>query len=99
MIRLTVIYGVPADAAKFDAYYKDVHAPLAAKMPHLKNFSYSRGPVASSDPAKPVHLVAYLDYASKADLEASLASEEGKAAVADVGNFADGGATILTTEI
>lgn len=99
MIRLTVIYGVPADGAKFDAYYKNVHAPLAAKMPYLKNFSYSRSPVASSDPAKPVHLVAYLDYASKADLEASLASEDGKAAVADVANFADGGATILTTEI
>ncbi len=99
MIRLTVIYGVPADAAKFDAYYKNVHAPLAAKMPHLKNFTYSRGPVATSNPEEPVHLVAYLDYETAADLEASLASEEGKAAVADVANFADGGATILTAEI
>lgn len=99
MIRLTVIYGAPSDAAKFDAHYKNVHAPLAAKMPLLKNFTYSRGPVTSSDPDKPVHLVAYLDYDSAADLEASLASGEGKAAVADVANFADGGATILTVEI
>ncbi|MBY0558685.1 EthD family reductase [Hyphomicrobium sp.] len=99
MIRLTVIYGVPTDAAKFDAYYRDVHAPLAAKMPLLKDFRYSRGAVTSSDDAKPVHLVAFLDYASKADLEASLNSEAGKAAVADVANFANGGVTILTTDI
>jgi uncharacterized protein (TIGR02118 family) len=95
MIRLTVIYGIPANAPAFDAYYKSVHRPLAEKMPHLKSFNYS----ASSDAAKPVHLIAYLDYDSMADLEASLGSPEGKAAVADVANFADGGATILTAEI
>ena len=99
MIRVTVIYGVPANAAAFDAHYKNVHCPLVAKMPNLRSFSYSRGPVTSSDAAKPVHFVAYLDYDSMTDLEASLGSEAGKAAVADVVNFADGGATILTAEI
>jgi uncharacterized protein (TIGR02118 family) len=99
MIRVTVIYGLPADASAFDAHYKDVHCKLVAKMPRLRHFTYSRGGVASSDAGKPVHLLAFLDYDSKADLEASLGSEEGKAAVADVANFADGGATILTAEI
>lgn len=99
MIRLTVIYNVPANAAAFDAHYRDVHCSLVNKMPNLQGFNYSRGAVTSSDAAKPVHLVAYLDYASVADLEASLNSEAGKAAVADVANFADGGVTILTTEI
>ncbi len=99
MIRLTVIYGPPADAAAFDAHYANVHSKLVDKMPHLRLFAYSQAPVISSDAAKPVHLVAYLDYDSQADLNASLNSEEGKAAVADVANFASGGVTILTTEI
>jgi len=99
MVRVTVIYGPPADPAAFDTYYAGTHCKLVDKMPLIKSFSYSRGAVASSDPAKPVHLVAYLDYASKADLDASLGSEAGKAAVADVANFATGGVTILTAEI
>jgi uncharacterized protein (TIGR02118 family) len=99
LIRLTVIYGVPANTAAFDAHYKDVHCALVSKMPNVQSFSYSRGSVTSSDAAKPVHLVAYLDYDSMADLEESLSSEAGKAAVADVANFADGGVTILTAEI
>jgi uncharacterized protein (TIGR02118 family) len=99
MIRVTVIYGAPADAKAFDTHYAAIHAKLVDKMPRLKRFSYSRGPVTSSDEAKPVHLVAFLDYDSKADLEASLGSEEGKAAVADLANFASGGLTIITAEI
>ena len=99
MIRVTVIYGPPANASAFDVHYRDVHCKLVEKMPYLRHFTYSRGVVSSSDAAKPVHLVAFLDYDTRADLEASLGSEEGIAAVADVANFADGGATILTAEI
>ncbi|MFT3731787.1 MAG: EthD family reductase [Hyphomicrobium sp.] len=99
MIRVTVIYGPPASDAAFNAHYEDVHTKLVEKMPRLKRFSFSRGAVASSDDAKPAHLIAFLDYDTKADLDASMASEEGKAAVADLAKFADGGVTILTAEI
>ena len=99
MIRLLVCYGPPEDAAAFDRYYRDVHTPLASKMPHLKSFEVSRGPVVSSDPAVAYHLVAILSYADQADLDASLASPEGKATVADLANFASGGVTILTIDM
>lgn len=99
MKRVVVIYGPPADARAFDRHYADVHAKLAQKMPHLERFQYSAGPVASSNPDRPAHLVAFLDYASQADLDASLASPEGKAAVDDLANFASGGVTILTIDI
>jgi uncharacterized protein (TIGR02118 family) len=99
MKRVVVIYGPPEDASAFDAHYRDVHGKLVLKMPHLKQFQYSTGAVASSNPDRPAHLVAFLDYATQADLDASLASPEGKAAVDDLANFASGGVTILTVDI
>ncbi len=97
MKQVIVIYGMPEDPAAFDRHYAEVHIPLTRKMPLLKGFEVSRGPVAASAGA-PVHLVAILSYASGEDLEVSLASPEGQAAVADVGNFATGGATLLTID-
>lgn len=99
MKRVVVIYGPPENASAFDRHYEDVHAKLVLKMPHLKKFQYSAGAVASSDPGRPAHLVAFLDYASQEDLDASLASPAGKAAVDDLANFATGGATILTIDV
>lgn len=96
MKQIIVVYGKPADAAAFDKHYAEVHVPLVNRMPHLKGFSYSAGPVQCSDAEKTPHLVAFLSYDSDADLGASLDSAEGKAAVADVGNFASGGVTIYT---
>lgn len=99
MKRVVVIYGVPKNADAFDRHYADVHCPLVGLMPHLLSFRYSRGPVITSDTERPAHLVAFLDYASQSELDASLASPEGRAAVADLENFATGGVTILTTEV
>lgn len=99
MKRVVVIYGPPEDVAHFDRHYAEVHRALVLRMPHLLRFQHSTGAVASSDPARPAHLVAFLDYASQADLDASLASPEGRAAVDDLANFATGGTTILTIDI
>lgn len=96
MKQIIVVYGKPADPAAFDKHYAEVHVPLVNRMPHLKAFSYSVGPVQCSDAEKTPHLVATMSYASDADLGASLDFAEGKAAVADVGNFASGGVTIYT---
>jgi uncharacterized protein (TIGR02118 family) len=99
MKRVVVIYGPPVDVAAFDRHYAEVHSKLARKMPHLTGFQYSKGPVSSSDLDRPAHLVAFLDYASQADLDASLGSPEGTAAVDDLANFASGGVTILTVDL
>lgn len=97
MKQVIVIYGPPADPAVFDRHYAEVHIPLTRRMPHLRGFHVSRGAVVASD-GRPVHLVAILSYASAADLEVSLASPEGQAAVADVANFATGGTTFFTID-
>ncbi|MBY0558821.1 EthD family reductase [Hyphomicrobium sp.] len=99
MIRVTVIYDPPANPAAFDDHYHNIHVKLVAKMPRLQSFSFSRGAVENSNAERPAHLIAFLDYDSKADLDASLESEEGRAAVADVSRFASGGVTILTAAL
>jgi len=98
MKRVLVCYGKPDDPAAFDRHYTAVHVPLVNKMPHLKSFEMSRGEVVSSNDDVAYHLVAILSYANQAELDASLASPEGKAAVDDLANFASGGVTILTIE-
>ena len=95
MIRLTVLYGHPDDPAEFDRYYYEVHVPLARKLPGLKGWTI--GKCQSVNPAEqPAYYMIVGLYAdSRADMEAILDSPAGKAAVADVANFATGGATFL----
>ena len=38
--RLVVSYGQPADPAAFDAYYRDVHTPLALQQPGLVRLTF-----------------------------------------------------------
>ncbi|HEJ2935037.1 EthD family reductase [Pseudomonas aeruginosa] len=97
MKRVIVIYGVPEDPVAFNKHYREVHVPLVERMPNLAGFEASIGDVASSDGAA-CHAVAILSYSTQADLEASLASAEGIAAVEDVAKFATGGCRILTGE-
>lgn len=98
MAKLVVIYREPKDPAAFDAYYAATHVPLAQKIPGVKRYDVSTGPVTGPNGKTDVHLVATLYFGSLADLKAGLASPEGKAAAADLANFADGGAELLMYE-
>ncbi|MBU2532287.1 MAG: EthD family reductase [Alphaproteobacteria bacterium] len=99
MIRVIVTYGPPQDRAAFDAHYKSTHTPLTTAMPHLASFEVSQTDVTTSDEANPVYLTAILSFQSQADMEASMASPEGQAAVDDLANFATGGVTVLTVDM
>lgn len=94
MARILVLYGTPKVASAFDRYYAETHVPIARKLPNLRHYEVSQGPV--STPAGPsnVHLVATLTFDSLADAEAALASPEGQAAAGDLARFADGGADL-----
>jgi uncharacterized protein (TIGR02118 family) len=99
MKRMIVLYGKPADPAAFNRYFHETHVPLVLKMPHLVSFEVSSGPVAlgAGDTSK-YHLVAQLAFKSQAECEASLASPEGQAVVADVPNYATGTVEIITID-
>jgi uncharacterized protein (TIGR02118 family) len=96
--RLLISYGEPADLAAFDAHYRDVHAPLAGRMPGLVRYTYGHGQAV--DPAQPApYLVAELDFDSVEAMGVAFASTEGRAAASDVGTFATGGATMVHFDV
>lgn len=96
MARLLVMYRTPVDAAAFDRHYSDIRIALAQKLPGLRGYRISHGPVVGPDGAvASCHLVAILDFDDVAAVTAALASPEGQAAVEDVGRFATGGVDIL----
>ena len=99
MIRLLVLYGQPKDPAAFDKYYKEKHIPIAKRMKGLKKWTIGKVQGTPDGKPAPCYYVADLYMESRAAFERLLASPEGQAAVADVPNYATGGATFLYTEI
>ena len=95
MAKLVVLYKKPTDPKAFDDYYATTHIPLAKKVPGLKSYEVSDGPVVNPAGASPYHLVATLEIASMADLQSGLASAEGRAAAGDIAKFATGGVEML----
>jgi uncharacterized protein (TIGR02118 family) len=94
LATLLVLYKTPKDPAAFDKYYAEIHIPLAKKMPGLTSYRVSRGPVTLAGGQSSVHMTATLTFDSLATLQAALEAPEGKAAGADVPNFASGGADL-----
>ena len=81
------IYSRPP--AEFDRYYAQVHTPLAKKIPGLRRFEVTRVTGAPSG-ASDLYLIAELYFDNPAARETALATNEGKAAEADVPKFAEG---------
>ena len=94
MAQVIVTYKTPKDPAAFDRYYAETHIPLAKKMPGLRKYQVSQGPVGSPAGASGIHLIAILTFDNMAAVGAAFGSAEGKAAAGDVPNFASGGADI-----
>jgi uncharacterized protein (TIGR02118 family) len=95
MAQVVVNYKTPKDPAAFDKYYAETHIPLARKMPGLRNYQISKGPVATPAGPSGIHLIAILTFDSLAAIGAAFGSAEGKATAADVAKFATGGADIV----
>jgi len=98
MAELLVLYHPPEDPSVFDEHYASVHIPLAKNIPGLRDYRISDGPVSTPDGQSPYRLVASLSFDSLDAIKAGLSSKEGGEAVADLGTFATGGATILMYE-
>jgi uncharacterized protein (TIGR02118 family) len=98
MAKLVVLYRKPSNPTAFDAHYASTHAPLAKKIPGLRSFEISTGPVSTPAGESPYHLVAILGFDSADALKAGLASPEGQAAAGDLGHFAQAGAELLMFE-
>jgi len=95
MLKLTVLYGHPKSPEDFEKYYEEKHGPIASKMKGVLRFEitkFSTGP----DGSRPAYYrMAELYFEGPNQMQAAIASPEGKAAISDIANFATGGATVI----
>jgi uncharacterized protein (TIGR02118 family) len=80
---MIVIYNAPNDTAAFDRHYFEVQVPLARRLPGLRRYETSRGPIISLYGAVEAHFVATLHFDSLADVDATFTAECRRACAAD----------------
>jgi uncharacterized protein (TIGR02118 family) len=92
--KLIVLYKKPADPAHFNKHFREVHAPLAQKMPGLKSCSF--GPTGSLDGGEGAFFWMFIgNFDSLKAINDALASPEGQKVVADIPNYSPDAPTIL----
>jgi uncharacterized protein (TIGR02118 family) len=87
MVRFLVLYDAPDDPEAFDRHYREVHIPLAKKLPGLRRYTISRN-VAGIRGGGSFYLVAELEWDDMAAFRQAFSSPEGQATAADVPRFA-----------
>ena len=98
MVRFLVVYETPTDPAAFDEHYRQVHIPLAKKLPGLRRYTVSRDVAARR--GEPFYLVAELDWDDMDALRAAFASPEGQATARDIAELVpDGGIRSMIFEL
>lgn len=86
MIRFLVLYTEPDDIEAFEHYYREVHIPLAKKLPGLRRYSISRN-TAPIRGGVAYYLVAELQWDSMEDIQKAFQSPEGQASAEDAANL------------
>ena len=98
MAKLVALYKHPADQAAFDAHYENVHAPLTAKIPGLREMKVTKFSSTPMGTESPYYLMCEMTYDSAEDLKNGLRSPEGKASGKDVMSFAGDLVTLIIGE-
>lgn len=88
MARMVVIYKTPPDPKAFDQHYFDVHIPLAKKLPGLRRYDVSRGPILTPAGGATPYLIGTLHFDDMAAIRNAFASPEGQVCAADRRLFA-----------
>ncbi len=83
MARMVVIYRTPKNVEAFDRHYFDVHIPLTKKLPGLRKYEISQGPVAVLAGSSDVYLIGTVHFDDLDAMKKAFASPEGQAAAAD----------------
>jgi len=76
------------DPGEFRRYWRDVHGPIAARMPGLRRYVQDY-PLPDSSRIPPCDGIAELWFDSPEEMQAAFASPEGVATTADIPNFLD----------
>lgn len=83
MARMVVIYRTPKNVEAFERHYFDVHIPLAKKLPGLRKYEVSQGPVAVLAGSSDVYLIGTLYFDDLEAIRKAFASPEGQACRTD----------------
>jgi len=96
MAKMLVVYKNPLNPEAFDRHYFEIHMPLAKKLPGLRRYEVSKGPIHALSAGDAPYMVATLHFDSVADIRSAFATEAGAACAADRRKFApDGSFTML----
>jgi uncharacterized protein (TIGR02118 family) len=98
MHRLLVLYPPPTDPEHFRSYYEQNHLALVAKIPGLRGYRYGFD-VAAEEGDSPYFCSFEGDFDDAAAMGAAFETPEGQAALADIPNYATGGAVPLNYEV
>ncbi|MGI9155758.1 MAG: EthD family reductase [Marmoricola sp.] len=98
MVRFLVTHETPSDPAAFDQHYREVHIPLAKKLPGLRRYTISRDATAVRG-GDAYYLVAEPDWDDIDALRAAFATPEGQATARDVAKLATDGVRSMVFEV
>jgi len=99
MVKLTVIYDNPTDAAAFEKHYKDVHIPLAGKVAGVRKVELAKVfPMENGSPT-PAYRVAELYFDDYDSACKALATPEGQALGGDAMQLGAAGVKLLLCDI
>jgi uncharacterized protein (TIGR02118 family) len=99
MLKMTVLYGPPTDAAAFEEYYTARHMPLVYKIPGLGRIEKAKVVGTPDGSAPPYHRMFEFWFDNQEHMNRVMGSAEAQAAVADAPNFASGGVTIVVSQV
>ncbi|GAB3618291.1 EthD family reductase [Okibacterium endophyticum] len=97
MHKLVVLYPHPQDPAAFEKYYREVHLPLARRLPGVLDMRFATN-VHAAQGESPYFAIFEADFPDAAALGAAMSSPEGRAVEADVPNYASAGAIVVDYE-
>ncbi len=99
MIKLTVLYGHPTDAAAFEDYYACTHIPLVLQMKGHDKAEFTKFTTGPDGAQAAYYRMAEFWFAGLEAMQETMGSAEGQATSADLANFATGGVTFLVGEV
>ena len=95
MAKLIALYKHPENKEAFDDHYFNVHSPLTAKIPGLREMKVTKIAGSPMGGEGKYHLICEMQYDNLETLQAGLRSLEGKASGKDLMGFAGNLVTLM----
>ncbi|MBE1555311.1 EthD family reductase [Sporosarcina limicola] len=98
MTKLIALYKQPENKEEFDNHYFNVHAPITAKIPGLREMKVTKMTGSPMGGEAAYYLMCEMIYDDLQSLQAGLRSDEGKASGKDLMGFAGKIVTLMIGE-